>query len=111
MHAQKDALLMKNLILPTIDMGEPKSMDPDPQKWGLNDESFKKANGRGASAAERVILNWPHPLTVLSDPRAYGPGGSISRHHNPHNYAKAIGYARRRVDPGDQDGKGKGIWS
>eukprot|EP00976_Prorocentrum_cordatum_P065783 1178053-Prorocentrum_minimum.AAC.3 len=40
------------------------------------------------------MLNWPHPLTVLSDPRAYGPDGTISRHHNPFNYRKAMSYAR-----------------
>jgi len=41
------------------------------------------------------LLNTPHPLTVLSDPRAYGNRGSISRHHNPFNYMRALGKARR----------------
>ena len=43
---------------------------------------------RGRDAAQRVLLNTPHPLTVLSDPRAYGNNGTISRHHNPFNYLR-----------------------
>ena len=50
---------------------------------------------RGRDAAQRVLLNTPHPLTVLSDPKAYGSKGSISRHHNPFNYLRALGKTRR----------------
>ena len=48
-----------------------------------------------------MLLNTPHPLTVLSDPRAYGAlKGSISRHHNPFNYLreeKEEGIARKEI--------------
>ena len=58
---------------------------------------------RGRDAAQRVLLNTPHPLTVLSDPRAYGAKGSISRHHNPFNYLRALGKTRRTWDGGSSE--------
>jgi len=58
---------------------------------------------RGRDAAQRVLLNTPHPLTVLSDPRAYGAKGSISRHHNPFNYLRALGKTRRSWDGGSSE--------
>lgn len=55
---------------------------------------------RGAAAAGRApltlsdailaFMNTPHPLQTLSEVRAYGPGGSISRFHNPQNYTDAL---------------------
>ena len=50
---------------------------------------------RGRDAAQRVLLNTPHPLTILSNPGAYGDRGIISRHHNPFNYCKALSNARK----------------
>ncbi|KAL2653159.1 hypothetical protein R1flu_021287 [Riccia fluitans] len=41
-------------------------------------------------AAQRSFLNQPHPLEILSDPDSYGPEGSISKHHDPRNYARAV---------------------
>jgi hypothetical protein len=37
-----------------------------------------------------TFMNTPHPLQTLSEVRAYGPGGSISRFHNPQNYITAL---------------------
>lgn len=41
-------------------------------------------------SAQRALLNAPHPLEILSDPRAYGNDGTISRDHDPRNYTKAL---------------------
>eukprot|EP00243_Klebsormidium_subtile_P003073 TRINITY_DN16219_c0_g1_i1.p1 TRINITY_DN16219_c0_g1~~TRINITY_DN16219_c0_g1_i1.p1 ORF type:complete len:958 (+),score=230.32 TRINITY_DN16219_c0_g1_i1:150-3023(+) len=41
-------------------------------------------------SAQRALLNTPHPLEILSDPRAYGNDGTISRDHDPRNYTKAL---------------------
>ena len=57
---------------------------------------------RGRDAAQRVLLNTPHPLTILSNPGAYGDRGIISRHHNPFNYSKALS-SSRKMKPGKQD--------
>jgi len=57
---------------------------------------------RGRDAAQRVLLNTPHPLTILSNPGAYGDRGIISRHHNPFNYAKALS-SSRKMKPGKRD--------
>lgn len=48
-------------------------------------------NGVSLEDAVWLFMNDPHPLTTLSDPKAYGARGSISRHHNPDNYARALG--------------------
>lgn len=49
------------------------------------------------------FMNFPHPLSMLSDYNSYGPNGSISRYHNPDNYTKAllalIGKAPHQVQP------------
>jgi len=47
--------------------------------------------------AQLAFLNSPHPLNLLADPGAYGPEGSISRHHNPDNYARALHNVRRKM--------------
>ena len=57
---------------------------------------------RGRDAAQRVLLNTPHPLTILSNPGAYGDRGIISRHHNPFNYSKALS-SSRKMKPGKRD--------
>lgn len=49
------------------------------------------------SAAERAFLNSPHPLDILADAGAYGPAGTISRHHNPDNYTRALGSVLRTM--------------
>ena len=54
-------------------------------------------------AAQRVILNTPHPLTVLSDPGSYGSQGSISRHHNPYSYQKALSRAAKASQGNKED--------
>ncbi|PHT40904.1 hypothetical protein CQW23_19758 [Capsicum baccatum] len=40
--------------------------------------------------AFRAFLNSPHPLEILSDPTAYGSGGTILRDHDSSNYLKAV---------------------
>lgn len=42
---------------------------------------------RGAISA---FMNFPHPLTTLTEYGAYGPNGTISRYHNPDNYTKGL---------------------
>ena len=42
--------------------------------------------------AHFALLNNPHPLQTLADAGAYGPEGSISLHHNPDHYTRAIGH-------------------
>lgn len=42
------------------------------------------------SDAVLAFMNCPHPLQTLSEARAYGPVGSISRYHNPANYTRAL---------------------
>jgi hypothetical protein len=42
------------------------------------------------SDAMLEFMNSPHPMETLSDPRAYGHQGMISRYHNPVNYAHAL---------------------
>jgi hypothetical protein len=42
------------------------------------------------SDAILTFMNTPHPLQTLSEVRAYGPSGSISRFHNPQNYTDAL---------------------
>jgi hypothetical protein len=45
------------------------------------------------------IADNPHPLDTLATSEAYGDQGSVSRHHNPDNYARslrALHEARRR---------------
>lgn len=37
------------------------------------------------------LLDFPHPLDMLSEVTAYGPDGAISRYHNPANYTRALG--------------------
>ena len=56
-------------------------------------------NERSRDAAQRVLMNTPHPLTILSKPAAYGDHGIISRHHNPFNYSKALSNARKMKNP------------
>ncbi|KAK2080100.1 hypothetical protein QBZ16_002496 [Prototheca wickerhamii] len=41
------------------------------------------------------LLNSPHPLETLADPRSYGRSGAISRFHNPDNYTIACGAVLR----------------
>eukprot|EP00963_Diacronema_lutheri_P002230 scaffold148_cov341-Pavlova_lutheri.AAC.38 len=45
-----------------------------------------------AEEAHFALLNNPHPLQTLADAGAYGPEGSISLHHNPDHYTRAIGH-------------------
>ena len=84
---QSDAALTAGLILGSVDSRALLSEN--------SDEIASLLQERGRDAARRVVLNTPHPLTVLSDPRAYGNQGSISRHHNPFNYLRALGKTRR----------------
>lgn len=41
-------------------------------------------------AAKLVFLNSPHPLEILSDRSAYGPGGAIHRDHDMNSYLKSV---------------------
>jgi hypothetical protein len=91
---QSDAALTASLILGSVDSAALLSEDSDGIASLLQE--------RGRDAARRVVLNTPHPLTVLSDPRAYGNQGSISRHHNPFNYLRALGKTRRVWEGGSQ---------
>ena len=91
---QSDAALTAGLILGSVDSRALLSENSDGIASLLQE--------RGRDAARRVVLNTPHPLTVLSDPRAYGNQGSISRHHNPFNYLRALGKTRRVWEGGSQ---------
>ena len=91
---QSDAALTAGLILGSVDSRALLSEN--------SDEIASLLQERGRDAARRVVLNTPHPLTVLSDPRAYGNQGSISRHHNPFNYLRALGKTRRVWEGGSQ---------
>lgn len=62
-------------------------------------------NERSRDAAQRVLMNTPHPLTILSKPAAYGDHGIISRHHNPFNYSKALSNARKMKNPSSSSRK------
>ena len=87
---QHDAALTASLILGSVDSND------------SNENLSALLRERGRDAARRVVLNTPHPLTVLSDPKAYGNAGSISRHHNPFNYLRALGKTRRVWENGSQ---------
>ncbi|KAL3684954.1 hypothetical protein R1sor_002976 [Riccia sorocarpa] len=54
------------------------------------DDSSAPSRAVEVRAAQRSFLNQPHPLEILSDPGSYGPEGSISKHHDPRNYARAV---------------------
>jgi hypothetical protein len=51
-----------------------------------------RAGGKPLTLHDAILtfMNTPHPLQTLSEVRAYGPGGSISRFHNPQNYITAL---------------------
>lgn len=51
---------------------------------------------RDACEALYAIVNTPHPLEILSDWRAYGPSGGVSRYHNPFSYSRALAYELRK---------------
>ena len=89
---QHDAALTASLILGSVDSNEDYE----------NENLSALLQEKGRDAARRVVLNTPHPLTVLSDPKAYGNAGSISRHHNPFNYLRALGKTRRVWENGSQ---------
>ncbi|CAN4108399.1 unnamed protein product [Withania somnifera] len=52
--------------------------------------SLDNANCAFTRRAFRAFLNSPHPLEILSDPTAYGSGGTILRDHDSSNYLKAV---------------------
>ncbi|KAK9862875.1 hypothetical protein WJX84_009025 [Apatococcus fuscideae] len=43
------------------------------------------------SEALAALMDYPHPLEILADPRSYGPDGAISRYHDPENYTIVLG--------------------
>ena len=43
------------------------------------------------SEALAALMDFPHPLEILADPRSYGPDGAISRYHDPENYCIVLG--------------------
>ena len=47
-------------------------------------------------AAQRAILNNPHPLEILADRGSYGAEGSISRDHDPQKYISALNAVMRQ---------------
>lgn len=85
---QSDAALTASLILNTLREDQDALLDADGGVAAM-------LSARGREAAQRVLLNTPHPLTILSKPGAYGDRGIISRMHNPFNYAKALSVARK----------------
>ena len=90
--SQADAALTASLIISQID----REVILSKSNEGIEDLATILRE-RTRDAALRVILNTPHPLTVLSDPRSYGDRGSISRHHNPYSYQKALSRAMKVV--------------
>jgi len=87
---QSDAALTASLIVSHI-----KQQDLLESERGMG----AVLNERSRDAAQRVLFNSPHPLTILSRADAYGDNGIISRHHNPFNYAKALSNSRK-MKPG-----------
>ena len=90
---QSDAALTASLIISHI-----KQDELLPSEGGI----AEVLNQRGRDAAQRVLFNSPHPLSILSKPDAYGDAGIISRHHNPFQYAKSLSLSRKRK-PGVAD--------
>ena len=97
---QHDAALTASLILGSVDTRDVE--DGGAIYGGESGTLSALLQEKGRDAARRVVLNTPHPLTVLSDPKAYGNAGSISRHHNPFNYLRALGKTRRVWESGSQ---------
>ena len=95
---QHDAALTASLILGSVDTRDVEARG----SGGASGTLSALLQEKGRDAARRVVLNTPHPLTVLSDPKAYGNAGSISRHHNPFNYLRALGKTRRVWENGIQ---------
>jgi hypothetical protein len=87
---QSDAALTASLIVSHI-----KQSDLLENEGGMG----TVLNERSRDAAQRVLFNSPHPLTILSRADAYGDNGTISRQHNPFNYAKALSNSRK-MKPG-----------
>ena len=87
---QSDAALTASLIVSHI-----KQEDLLESEHGIG----AVLNERSRDAAQRVLFNSPHPLTILSRADAYGDNGIISKHHNPFNYAKALSNSRK-MKPG-----------
>jgi hypothetical protein len=90
---QADAALTASLIISQIDRELLTKA-----KEGVGGDLSVMMREQTRDAAQRVILNTPHPLTVLSDPRSYGSQGSISRHHNPYSYQKALSRAAKALE-------------
>ena len=38
-----------------------------------------------------ALMDFPHPLEILAEPRSYGPDGAISRYHDPDSYKRSLG--------------------
>jgi len=75
-----------------------KITDPDRETERMA-RSFSESMGKDEAIAEEVetkaeaflaLMDNPHPLDILGETTAYGVNGSISRYHNPLNYAKAL---------------------
>lgn len=72
--------------------GDPETMDRDQVSSSSSGSSSIIAD---PDDAIWELLNSPHPLETLADPRSYGRSGAISRFHNPDNYTIACGAVLR----------------
>jgi hypothetical protein len=96
---QSDAALTGALLLGSVDVAMMEQL-----LSGGADGVALLLQEHGRDAAQRVLLNTPHPLTVLSDLKAYGSKGSISTHHDAFNYLIALGKTRRTWEGGQWEG-------
>eukprot|EP00803_Ostreobium_quekettii_P009665 evm.model.scf_784EXC.4 EVM.evm.TU.scf_784EXC.4 scf_784EXC:48965-56206(+) len=84
-------LLPEGADLLAID--EPKG----PGGWGV----AERGEARDRREAVMSIMDSPHPLEILADPRSYGASGKISRYHNPDSYTKALKSVAMSRSPGE----------
>lgn len=81
-------------------MGELLILQPDekfspghhllPSGSGLYLLTHWTSNHKQLRAAQKLFLDSPHPLEILSDRSAYGSGGTIQRDHDMNSYARCI---------------------
>eukprot|EP01026_Neomeris_dumetosa_P033095 TRINITY_DN2632_c0_g1_i6.p1 TRINITY_DN2632_c0_g1~~TRINITY_DN2632_c0_g1_i6.p1 ORF type:complete len:718 (-),score=73.40 TRINITY_DN2632_c0_g1_i6:1354-3507(-) len=79
-----------NMLSEVLMLSKKKSAIREGKVFGKEVESVQEATMQ--------FMDTPHPLDVLSDPKAYGAEGRISRYHNPSHYTKGIaGVCKDRV--------------
>eukprot|EP00210_Caulerpa_lentillifera_P007163 g6853.t1 len=73
--------------------------DPDQGDWNLASKLKKERSESGGRVSKSAydkqeaflaLMDHPHPLDILSETRAYGESGAISRYHNPFHYVLGL---------------------